>query len=260
MSKRIIPILLVVAIVGGVGYWVWATYFSPAAKAAEQLGGSGTIEAEQIAITPQTSGRILVAPPQEGATVTKGEVLYRLDPATLALTVASTKAGVDAAESNYRHVRNDSSSTRAEKDAAKAQWQQAIIAQKQAQILLGYATIAAPADGVLSNIAQNAGENASPGNTLAVISKNQDLTVTIYVPDTQIGQVKLGQKGTLTTDSTTKTYHAVVTFIATAAEFTPASIETKDQRVKLVYQVKLRVTDPDANLKPGMPADVVLEQ
>ena len=44
-----------------------------------------------------------------------------------------------------------------------------------------------------------------------------------------------------------------------AMPFTPASIETKDQRVKLVYQVKLRITDSDASLKPGMPADVVLK-
>ncbi len=43
------------------------------------------------------------------------------------------------------------------------------------------------------------------------------------------------------------------------AEFTPSSIETKDQRVKLVYQVKLRITDADTSLKPGMPADVVLK-
>jgi len=57
----------------------------------------------------------------------------------------------------------------------------------------------------------------------------------------------------------TKTYHGAVVFVATQAEFTPASIETKDQRIKLVYQVKLRITDADTSLKPGMPADVVLQ-
>jgi HlyD family secretion protein len=84
------------------------------------------------------------------------------------------------------------------------------------------------------------------------------MTVTIFVAESEIGQVKIGQKGTLTTDSVTKKYNCEVVFIATQAEFTPASIETKDQRVKLVYQVKLRITDADASLKPGMPADVVL--
>ena len=92
-----------------------------------------------------------------------------------------------------------------------------------------------------------------------MMSQVQSLTVTIYVPETQIGQVKMGQPGTITTDSTTKTYNGKVTFIASQAEFTPASVETKDQRTKLVYQVKLNITDADANLKPGMPADVVLK-
>jgi HlyD family secretion protein len=110
----------------------------------------------------------------------------------------------------------------------------------------------------VASIASKAGENAVPGSTLAIVSNPTSLTVTIFVPESEIGQVKIGQQGTLTTDSVAKTYHGEVVFIATQAEFTPASIETKDQRVKLVYQVKLRITDADASLKPGMPADVVL--
>ena len=72
-----------------------------------------------------------------------------------------------------------------------------------------------------------------------------------------ISQVKLGQKGTVVTDSTTTpSIPGTVTFISSQAEFTPASVETKDQRVKLVYQVKLSVDNTDGALKPGMPADV----
>jgi HlyD family secretion protein len=91
------------------------------------------------------------------------------------------------------------------------------------------------------------------------VSDPSKLTVTIFVAETDIGKVKLGQTGALTTDSSSKTYHVSVVFIGTQAEFTPASIETKDQRTKLVYQVKLRITDSDSVLKPGMPADVVLQ-
>jgi HlyD family secretion protein len=112
---------------------------------------------------------------------------------------------------------------------------------------------------VLTSLAARAGENAVPGGTLAVVSDPTSLTVTIYIAESQIGLVKVGQTGTLTTDSTSKTYDAKVVFIGSQAEFTPASIETKEQRVKLVYQVKLRVTDADSSLKAGMPADVVLQ-
>jgi len=258
MRKRIIPILIVVVVLAAVGYFWWTNYGSSSA-ANSALGGSGTIEAQQIAITPQVSGRIIVAPAQEGVAVKAGDVIYRLDPSTLKLQVEAAKAGVSAAESNYRHVKNDSSSTRAEKDAAKAQWDQAKIAEQMAEVQVGYATIKSPADGILSNIAQKAGENAVPGTTLAMLSQVQTLTVTIYIPETRIGEVKMGQLGTLTTDSTTKPYDARVTYISSQAEFTPASIETKDQRVKLVYQVKLDITNADSQLKPGMPADVVLK-
>jgi HlyD family secretion protein len=259
MRKRIIPILIVIAVLAGVGYYVWSTYYGPGAASNSALGGSGTIEAEQIAVTPQVSGRIITAPAEEGAAVKAGQVLYQLDPATLKLQVQSAKAGVNAAQANYTHVKSDDNSTWADRQTAKAQVDQAKVAEQIAQVQVGYATIKAPADGILSNIAQKAGENAVPGTSLAMLSQVQTLTVTIYVPETRIGEVKMGQTGTLTTDST-NSYSAKVSYISSQAEFTPASIETKDQRTKLVYQVKLDITDSDRNLKPGMPADVVLAQ
>ena len=257
MRKRIVPILIVVVVLGAIGYFWWTNYGAGAA-ANQALGGSGTIEAQQVAITPQVSGRIVSAPSQEGAAVKAGDVIYKLDPANLKLAVESAQAGVRAAQSNYTHVKNDSASTWADKQTAKAQVDQAKVAQQMAELQVTYTTIKAPVDGVLSSITQHVGENATPGSTMAMLSQVQTLTVTIYVPETRIGEVKIGQAGTLTTDST-KSYNARVSYISSQAEFTPASIETKDQRTKLVYQVKLDITDADSNLKPGMPADVVLK-
>ena len=258
MGKRIIPILIVVAVLAAGGYWAWTTYGPSAQAAAATLGGSGTIEADQIAITPQASGRVIAAPAQEGIAVKKGEVLYRLDPTLSKLAVDQAHAGVTAAKANYKHVKHKSSSTKAAKASAKAQYDQAKVAEKMARVQLGYATIRSPIDGIISNLAVLEGENAVPGSTLAIISDISHLTVTIYVPETQIGQVKIGQDGTLKTDSTSKSYDAKVTYVSPQAEFTPSSVETKDQRIKLVYQVQLTITDADASLKPGMPADVVL--
>ena len=259
MRKRIVPIILIVAAVAVAGYFAWR-YTQTTAAANGKLGGSGTIETEQIAITPQASGRILTAPPQEGIPVKRGDVLYTLDPVLPALTIKQAQAGVDAAEANYTHVKDDSGSTWADRQTAKAQLDQAKIALDMARVQATYMVIKSPIDGSIANIAAYVGENATPGNTLATVSNPANLNVTIYVPETEVGRVKVGQRGTLTTDSTgVKEYHCEVTFIGTQAEFTPASIETKDQRTKLVYQVKLRVTDPDSALKPGMPADVVLQ-
>ena len=260
MRKRIVPVVLVIAVLAAGGWWAWTTYGPSAQAAAAALGGSGTIEADQLAVTPQVSGRVIVAPAQEGATVAKGSVLYKLDPSLLALSVAQAHAGVNAARANYKHTtRSGSGSNKAERAAAKAQYQQALDAERMAKVQLGYATIAAPIDGVVTNLAVHAGENAVPGNTLAIVSDVSQLYVTIYVPEDRIGDVKIDQLGVLTTDSTTRPYAARVTYISPQAEFTPASIETKDQRVKLVYQVKLDITDANSALKPGMPADVVLK-
>lgn len=256
--KRIVPVILIVAVLAVAGYFAWSWLAGPGAASAE-LSGSGTVETDQIAITPQTTGRILTAPAEEGVTVKKGDVLYTLDASLVELSVKQASAGVDAAKANLANVRDKSGHTDADIDAAKAQLEQARVALKMTQEQAGFTKITSPIDGTIASIAARAGENAVPGSTLALVSNPTSLTVTIFIPESQIGQVKLGQEGTLTTDSLTKTYHGTVVFVATSAEFTPASIETKDQRVKLVYQVKLRITDPDASLKPGMPADVVLK-
>jgi HlyD family secretion protein len=256
--KRILPVLALIAVLAVAGYFGW-TYFTGGGAAATALGGSGTIETDQIALTPQTSGRILTAPSEEGVPVKKGDVLYALDASVLQLQVDQAAAGVSAAKANLTNAKHKSGHTKADVSAAQAQLDQANIALAMAMTQVGYASVASPIDGVVSSIAAKAGENAAPGSTLAVISDPTKLTVTIFVAETDIGKVKIGQKGTLTTDSSTTTYHTEVVFIATQAEFTPASIETKDQRTKLVYQVKLRITDADSSLKPGMPADVVLQ-
>lgn len=255
--KRIAPILIAIVVLAVVGYYGW-TYYTGLAKTSNVLGGSGTIETEQVAISPQASGRIVEAPAEEGVPVKKGDILYRLDATTAQLQIQQAQAGASAAQAAYDQAVRDKKKA-SEKAAAQAQLDQANVAIQLAQVQFGYATVASPLDGVLSSIAAKAGENAAPGNTLAIVSNPASLTVTIYVPESRIGEVKLGQEGTLTTDSTSRTYHAKVVFIGSQAEFTPASIETKDQRVKLVYQVKLRITDSDLAIKPGMPADVVLK-
>jgi multidrug resistance efflux pump len=256
MNKRIIVIIAVI-VVAVAGYFGYQRYFGSASAANNELGGSGTIETTQIAITPQTSGRIIEAPPNEGLAVKAGDVLYRLDPTSAEYQVAQAKSGEKAASVNYTHVKNDSGSDSAQRAAAKAQYQQAVIAVKMAQTQAGYTVIGSPIDGAIASVVAKVGENAVPGSTMAVVSDPKQLTVNIYVPENRIGEVKVGHPGTLTTDSTSS-YKVEVSFVGSQAEFTPASIETKDQRVKLVYQVKCRIIDPDSSLKAGMPADVVL--
>ncbi len=252
--RRAVLIVVVLALAAAAGYAVW-TYTRNTAAQAAALGGSGTIEATSVNVSAQTQGRIIETRVSSGDVVKKGQVLFRLDPKLPQYAVDQADQSVRAARAAYDQAVSDDKST-ADKVQAAAQLDQAVIQAKIARQQLTYCTIAAPISGSVLDVAGNTGENATPGSALAVVGDTAHLTVSIYVPESQIGQVKVGQNGTLTTDSSAKTFDVKVTSVASQAEFTPASIETKDQRVKLVYQVKLDVTNQDGILKPGMPADV----
>lgn len=255
--KRPIVAVVVLIVLAAAGYLGWRYLYGGTDAGDSALGGSGTIESQQLAIVAQAVGRITSAP-AEGAAVKAGDVLFRLDAQLLGLQVKQAEAGVAAAKAGYDNAVDDNGSGSPEAAVAKAQLDQANVALSMAKVQAGYATIAAPIDGTVTNVAANAGENTAPGSTLALMSDPASLTVTIYIAEDRIGEVRLGQKGALTTDSTDREYAVEVVHVASQAEFTPASIETKDQRVKLVYRVRLRIDDPDAALKAGMPADVTL--
>ena len=81
-----------------------------------------------------------------------------------------------------------------------------------------------------------------------------------YVSERNLGKIKLGQKGKVMVDSfPDKEFLGKVTYISPEAEFTPKNIQTKEERVKLVFGVKIEVDNPNQELKPGMPADAMIE-
>jgi HlyD family secretion protein len=81
----------------------------------------------------------------------------------------------------------------------------------------------------------------------------------VYLNETDLSKINLGQTASVTTDSyPEKTYLGRVSFISSEAEFTPKSVQTFEERVKLVYLVKIELENPEQDLKPGMPADVFI--
>jgi HlyD family secretion protein len=245
----IVIVLLLVA--GGLGYWWWS---SQQVASNGSLTASGAVEQTEYQIAPAMAGRIETITVSEGDRVESGAVIATLDKRALQLQLAQTLAGVDAAKAGVTQAENDG--TKAEVKAAKARLSQARAAVKLAKVQLTYATVTAPQAGVVSAVAANAGQNASPGKTLATISDTNDLFVRVFVPETRIGDVKLGSKAEVRTDSSSTTFPGTVEFIASQAEFTPNNVETKEQRVKLVYEVRVRLTDTTGVLKAGMPVDV----
>ena len=121
---------------------------------------------------------------------------------------------------------------------------------------------ASPVDGVVLVKAADPGEVLAAGTTVVTVGNIEHPWLRGYVNETDLGRVKLGSRARVTTDSYRgKTYDGRVSFIASEAEFTPKQIQTKQERVKLVYRIKIDIDNPKQELKSNMPADaeIVLE-
>lgn len=145
-------------------------------------------------------------------------------------------------------------------DAARAQVEQAEAALRAVEVALENAVLLAPFDGVVTVRHREPGEVVSPGAPVLTLLDPADRWVRIYVPENRLGAVHLGAAAAIAADTFPgKRYPGEVSYIASQAEFTPKTVQTQEERVKLVYEVKVRVTgDPENELKPGLPADVVL--
>lgn len=113
-----------------------------------------------------------------------------------------------------------------------------------------------PCDGVVLVKSADVGEVLAPGTAVVTVGDIDHPWLRGYVNETDLAKVKLGGKARVTTDSYPgKVYNGRVTFIASEAEFTPKQIQTQQERVKLVYRIKIEMENPNRELKSNMPAD-----
>jgi multidrug resistance efflux pump len=139
---------------------------------------------------------------------------------------------------------------------AKAQVHEAEAALAAVEVQLAKQTLTAPRDGLVSEKLVDPGELAAPGALLLELKDIDSVELTVYIPQDQIGQIKVGQKALVSVDAyEVKQFEGRVSYIAHEAEFTPRNVQTKEERVKLIFPVKIKLDNPDHRLKPGMPAD-----
>ncbi|MDE3216558.1 MAG: efflux RND transporter periplasmic adaptor subunit [Gemmatimonadota bacterium] len=178
------------------------------------------------------------------------------DKAGLALDVAhGAKAQADQQLTLVRR------GPRAERiEAQRAVVQQAEAAVRQADAAMDNGVVVAPFDGVVTVRGREPGETVPAGSPVLTVMNLGDRWVRIYVREDGLAAVRLGEPATITTDTyADRTYPGAVSYISSQAEFTPRNVQTTQERVKLVYAVKVRITGDTADdLKPGMPADVRL--
>lgn len=166
--------------------------------------------------------------------------------------LAEGQAVLRQARSNLKKIE----ATEKEVDVAEAHVQGAEAALELAEIQLRYTQLRAPFSGIVVSRNLEPGEVVSPGREVLSLADLSTVDLKLFVDETEIGKVKPGQEVEVRTDTfPDKIYAGRVSFISPEGEFTPKIIQTKKERVKLVYLVKVAIPNPDLELKSGMPAD-----
>ena len=165
-------------------------------------------------------------------------------------------AGLDAAGERLRRLK--AGFRQEEKDAAAARLQatDARIAQLEQQ--LKDAIVASPVAGVVTEKLAEAGELAARGTGLVVVTDLASAWLNVYVPEPDLARIRIGQEAEVRTDDG-QVRRGRVSFVSPRAEFTPKNVQTRDERVKLVYRVKVALENADGLFKPGMPAEARLQ-
>jgi HlyD family secretion protein len=144
----------------------------------------------------------------------------------------------------------------AERDALRSQVAQAEAELSAQQKALDELTIKSPLAGVVSARNVEPGERVQPGTPLLTLVDPQRLTLKVYVSEPNVGRVVLGQPACVQVDAyPARVFPARVQRVAQRAEFTPKNVETREERVHLVFAIELGLSNPEGVLKPGMPAD-----
>ena len=168
------------------------------------------------------------------------------------------QTGRDSTAVNAAQKVVDQANAAAAQAAAAISQAQANVDMLDAQI--AKLTVTAPVDGVIFTRNVEPGEVVNPGSIVLTMGRLDKLTLTVYIPEDRYGEISLGQSVDVTADSFPgKIFKGSVTEISNQAEFTPRNVQTAEGRKSTVFAIKLRVEDPDGNLKPGMPADVVFK-
>lgn len=269
LKKKIRVIVVLLVVVAAVSVYL----SGKSAGSAGAIRVSGNIETTEVQLSFNVAGMIKERLVDEGAGVKAGDVVARLDSAELAQVVSQAEAALDVAAAegmrlNLEFVRQKDLFEKkvisnreyeladAARSVSDANLKHARATLELARTRLSYATLSSPVSGVVLSTSAERGEHVVPGSPVVNIGELTNVWLRAYIEETELGRVKLGQKAQVRIDGAAgKVYAGTVSFISSQAEFTPKSVQTPKERVKLVYRIKVDLPNPALDLKPGMPAD-----
>jgi len=274
MKKKIALLLLILILIGLSAYFL----FRPKENTNE-LTLYGNIEIRQVDLSFQVSGQIEKMLKEEGDSVKKGELIAILDDKDYRSNLQKASAEVnkalalsrDAASKYERQFPLCADSTVSAqdcetllntKDKTKSDYEAALAQKTFSQNQLDYTKIYAPEEGTVTVRVQEPGATVAKGQTVYTISKTKPVWIRAYVNETDLGNVKYGQKAKVLTDTinpqtgSPREYQGYVGYISPVAEFTPKTVQSTDLRTSLVYRIRVYVDDIDEYLRQGMPVTI----
>ena len=251
---------------------------------------SGTVEVTEVEISPELSAKVTTLYHREGDEVEEGDPLLDLDRSELDARLREAEAAKQAIEAEvslyqakmenaqrdfnrslhlYRTKAIAESSFDAAKTAyeiAKNTYEASLHRNEEVRarietlnVQLKKTHLTSPITGLILERNVEAGEVVSPGMVLMTIGDLHRPWVRVYIGEPDIGRVRIGQEAVVVTDAyPKKEFAGTLRYIADEAEFTPKNVQTRQERIKLVYEAKVYLTNEEGILKPGMPADVSL--
>ncbi|MDP3791412.1 MAG: efflux RND transporter periplasmic adaptor subunit [Candidatus Omnitrophota bacterium] len=244
----------------------------------KQIKVSGNIEGNDVRISFRVAGQIQDLLADEGSNLKMGQIVARLNTDELTKIQKEAEAQLRAVEFQAKlskddyirfdnlykagavsQQRRDQVKTQADSDWANVKRLNASL--ELANTRLGWAELASPLNGYILVKSAEQGENVLVGAPVFTAVDLNNVWVTAYINETDIGKVKLNQRAMIKIDTfPNKSYKGWVSFISQQEEFTPKYIQTTTERVKLVYRIKVRADNSSLELKPGMPADAYITE
>lgn len=241
MKKKIIPLILALVI---------GTVLFVKFKNGREFRYAGTIEATETDLSARISGVIERYGAREGEAVKKGQVIAALDCADLKLAAGIAEADFKRAEELFK----GGSVSRENYDRLKYR-------RDDSALKVDWCSVKAPSDGRLLYAYKEKGELVAPGAKLATVADLSEVWAYIYVPHDLLANLKTGMevRGYLP-EAGDREFPGRVSVIYSEAEFTPKNVQTRKERTRLVFAVKVSFPNPDETLKPGMTLEVKLPE
>ena len=171
------------------------------------------------------------------------------------LQMENSQKNLDVARENLKLIKAGARSNVLE--SAKFRVNEARRAMDEVMLLQTDSRTFSPINGVVTIRSAEPGEIIGAGTPVLTVINPKDCYLKIYISEKVLGNIKLGQKAKVYSDShPDKTFEGTLTFLSSEAEFTPRNIQTKDERVKLMFAAKVTIDNTDFIFKPGMPVDV----